>query len=221
MKAVFVRMQCYVNVCNISLEFHSSIPLFRCCFDCWWMRDCQQWWKKCWIFSLIKHANFLTLIRTCISFLSLLPNGDKRWNVTFQPIGNWPPSHVTINIIKFKFFIRIIGTKSHVHSVLKFCYFELMHKINLSRFPQIQLLLWLSISSHLVGTAHVSRHLLKLRVDGNDGNLDGKLYPDSNVHGANMGPTWVLSAPDGPRVGPMNQGSCPRRDFLSNVPIWK
>ena len=28
--------------------------------------------------------------------------------------------------------------------------------------------------------------------------------PDSNVHGANMGPTWVLSAPDGPHVGPIN-----------------
>ena len=24
------------------------------------------------------------------------------------------------------------------------------------------------------------------------------------VHGANMGPTWVLSAPDGPHVGPMS-----------------
>ena len=28
-------------------------------------------------------------------------------------------------------------------------------------------------------------------------------YPDSKVHGANMGPTWVLSAPDGPHVGPI------------------
>ena len=28
--------------------------------------------------------------------------------------------------------------------------------------------------------------------------------PDSKVHGANMGPTWVLSAPDGTHVGPMN-----------------
>ena len=28
--------------------------------------------------------------------------------------------------------------------------------------------------------------------------------PDSKVHGANMGPTWVLSAPDGPHVGHMN-----------------
>ena len=29
-------------------------------------------------------------------------------------------------------------------------------------------------------------------------------YPDSKVHGANKGPTWVLSAPDGPHVGPIN-----------------
>ena len=28
--------------------------------------------------------------------------------------------------------------------------------------------------------------------------------PESRVHGPNMGPTWVLSAPDGPHVGPMN-----------------
>ena len=29
-------------------------------------------------------------------------------------------------------------------------------------------------------------------------------FPDSKVHGANMGSTWVLSVPDGPHVGPMN-----------------
>ena len=29
-------------------------------------------------------------------------------------------------------------------------------------------------------------------------------YPDSKVHGANIGPTWVLPAPDGPHMGPMN-----------------
>ena len=28
--------------------------------------------------------------------------------------------------------------------------------------------------------------------------------PDSKIHGANMGPIWVLSAPDGPHVGPSN-----------------
>ena len=30
------------------------------------------------------------------------------------------------------------------------------------------------------------------------------MFSDSKVRGANMGPTWVLSAPDGPHVGPMN-----------------
>ena len=30
------------------------------------------------------------------------------------------------------------------------------------------------------------------------------LYPDSKDHGANMGPTWVLPAPGGPHIGPMN-----------------
>ena len=29
-------------------------------------------------------------------------------------------------------------------------------------------------------------------------------YPDSKVHGAIMGPNWVLSAPDVPHIGPMN-----------------
>ena len=29
-------------------------------------------------------------------------------------------------------------------------------------------------------------------------------FPDSKVHVANIGPTWVLSAPGGPPVGPMN-----------------
>ena len=28
--------------------------------------------------------------------------------------------------------------------------------------------------------------------------------PDNKVWGANIGPTWVLSAPDGPHIGPMN-----------------
>ena len=34
--------------------------------------------------------------------------------------------------------------------------------------------------------------------------FNSKDTPDIKVHGANMGPTWVLSAPDGPHVGHMN-----------------
>ena len=32
--------------------------------------------------------------------------------------------------------------------------------------------------------------------------ISNGVHPDSKVLGANMGPTWVLSAPDGPHVGP-------------------
>ena len=34
--------------------------------------------------------------------------------------------------------------------------------------------------------------------------VDTDSIPDSKIHGVNMGPTWVLSALDGPHVGPMN-----------------
>ena len=41
-----------------------------------------------------------------------------------------------------------------------------------------------------------------------------KMYPDSKVHGANMGPTWVLLAPNEPHVGPINLAI---RVVISNV----
>ena len=50
------------------------------------------------------------------------------------------------------------------------------------------------------------------------------MNPDSKVHGANMGPTWVLASPGGPHVGPMNLviRVCKPvflvRAFLLNVP---
>ena len=44
----------------------------------------------------------------------------------------------------------------------------------------------------------------------------GEINPDSKIHGANMGPTWVLSAPDGPHVGPMNLAI---REYISYL-LW-
>ena len=43
------------------------------------------------------------------------------------------------------------------------------------------------------------------------------LNPDNKVHRANMGPTWVLSAPDGPHVGPMNPAIWEGMDTWSDV----
>ena len=50
--------------------------------------------------------------------------------------------------------------------------------------------------------------------------------PDSRVHGANIGPTCVLSAPDGPLVGPTNLaiwvGSlfCVLCEFYRSIPLF-
>ena len=51
----------------------------------------------------------------------------------------------------------------------------------------------------LIISADISRHDVTLWESKNVG-----LNSDSKVHGANRGPTWVLSAPDGPHVGPKN-----------------
>ena len=42
--------------------------------------------------------------------------------------------------------------------------------------------------------------------------------PDSKDLGANMGPTWGLSAPDGPHVGPMNLAiRCPPKQYVTSI----
>ena len=43
--------------------------------------------------------------------------------------------------------------------------------------------------------------------------------PNNKVHGANMGPTGVLSAPDGPHVGPMNLAI--EDNVMLHCTLWK
>ena len=54
----------------------------------------------------------------------------------------------------------------------------------------------------LIMTSHRDRKLNTAQQG--KGKASIRISPDSKVHGANMGPTWDLSAPDGPHVGPMN-----------------
>ena len=44
-------------------------------------------------------------------------------------------------------------------------------------------------------------------------------FPDSKVHGANMGPIWGRQDPGGPHVGPMNFGICVCTGFVSITDI--
>ena len=57
------------------------------------------------------------------------------------------------------------------------------------------------MSRVILGHPSRNMHLIWLAVEYN---------PDSKIHGANMGPTWVLSPPDGPHVGSMNLAINPR-----------
>ena len=52
------------------------------------------------------------------------------------------------------------------------------------------------------------RSSLKILPSPNTSGSSHNGNPDSKVHGANMGPTWVLSAPHGPHIGPMNLAIC-------------
>ena len=44
--------------------------------------------------------------------------------------------------------------------------------------------------------------------------------PDNKVHGANIGPTWVLSVPGGPHVGPMTIAIWETAEILEIVACW-
>ena len=46
------------------------------------------------------------------------------------------------------------------------------------------------------------------QISAQDTLLASRVIPDNKVHGANMGPTWVLSSPGGPHVGPMKLAMC-------------
>ena len=70
---------------------------------------------------------------------------------------------------------------------------------------------------------HVFRKCLSYQIDSFEGtcNYDWRMLiwhtPDSKVHGANLEPTWVLSALDGLHVGPMNLTI---RDCISGEIQW-
>ena len=42
-------------------------------------------------------------------------------------------------------------------------------------------------------------------------------FPDSKVHGAYMGPSWVLSAPNGPHVCPSNLAIRVSMDYITKI----
>ena len=90
---------------------------------------------------------------------------------------------------------------SHCRRHFKFIFLNekvcILIQISLKFVPKV----WLTIRQHWfrewIGDKLVQSHYLNQW-------WPSSLAPDNKVHGANMGPTWVLSAPGGPHVGPMN-----------------
>ena len=66
-----------------------------------------------------------------------------------------------------------------------------MHGLNEGHIPRISLKIMLKLLL-LIPEANELQH------------VQGYNCPDNKLHGANMGSIWVLSAPDGPHVSPMN-----------------
>ena len=56
----------------------------------------------------------------------------------------------------------------------------------------------------LITDIHATQYIILIISFVSSTHIVCQLIPDNKVHGANMGPTWFLSAPRGPHVGPMN-----------------
>ena len=83
-------------------------------------------------------------------------------------------------------------------------------KNSLTEWPTLYKYIWNKIKKIEKGNPFeyvvwkVSSICLGLNVSMGQDAFNDQVAPDSKVHGANMGPTCVLSAPAGPHVGPMN-----------------
>ena len=130
---------------------------------------------------LIKYWHWLELMHICQDLL-LIPH--LKASIKTQPV-------CVTNKMK-----EIYLKKMRSKYVSNFCrYYSEMHFVEENHFCLSMLLGPRIVLSR---TQLITRqHWIRYR-------LATKHIADSKVHGANMGPTLVLSAPDGPHVGPMN-----------------
>ena len=89
-----------------------------------------------------------------------------------------------------------------VHMTSKFPSLFCNIKQNTSPLVTFDTFIWAAITQQ---STHEYGRINHVKLKRND-------TPDRTVHGAIMGLTWVLSAPDGPHVGPMNLAI---RDYIT------
>ena len=100
-----------------------------------------------------------------------------------------------------KLSVRNIEVHNYTLPIKYICSFWLQKDISLllSLFSFLFFILWCSVTTLQLFVNHFDSPGLVKYVS-----TPGICIPDSKVHGANMGPTWVLSASGGPHVVPMN-----------------
>ena len=117
------------------------------------------------------------------SNLSLVPR-ECNMSSSKSPRPQWVRVCVCVVLVQFKLL--------HLHS---YCITVYVTKYDVDG-------LWVILVSHSLNLRHYIENVAAT-FDRYSTPLKKSVCPDSKVDGANMGPTCVLSAPDGPHVGPM------------------
>ena len=101
------------------------------------------------------------------------------------------------NLIHFRWF-TVVGVHAWVLTQMpNYSY----HNAATSKDNILSLITYICIYAYAFIFDQICKHAIS---SGKVSNLYPVYSPDCKVHGTSMGPAWVLSAPDGPHVGPMN-----------------
>ena len=110
--------------------------------------------------------------------------------------------------------MKIITCWFQFHSILLHC-FPFKEEGGISHYHQDQCIILMAYYKTDIVTVNV------LQIPQSCTSISSRIrqsLPDSKGHGAKMGPTWVLSAPDGPHVGLMNLAI---RVCKCAIPYWR
>ena len=164
----------------------------------YWLDNINMVWIKDFDIESLNYLNYDVLLKfkyLILPFMKLIHYMNAVGILKSDFIVKHMPSHV---LVKLDSCIYCMYT--HIYSLYGrfmfyingFNYLDALHIVDK---VQVMLFLGLAIEGLTHQWCHIAQRISSTLVQP---------IPDNKDHGANMGPTWVLSAPDGPHVGPMN-----------------
>ena len=153
------------------------------------------WSLRCsWVIACRRCSNYIFILNLIHGFNRLGKDNCKTRRETFK---FWDLVPLILEIYIWRYSQTIFLQNNCVSRDPQiFAYIIIYHKPTLlvGKVKSVVLL----IESVVLGYGLAQTHTMQSQSRGRNHN------PDSKVHGANMMPAWILSAPDGPHVGPMN-----------------